>query len=505
MSDGDSLEILGYYTAGDGGGGTFYWDATSTETDNGGTVIQATGVTTGRWLRVFSGAVNVKEFGAKGDGITDDTVAINFWLESVYSSKSGVLDAPEEYYKITSALATMGDISGVKIVSAGQPDIAVSGQTADLRYEGEEISTLWKIIGCSGVVLDGIVIDGNALVGTVIEIAGGNNYPGYSNRSSASTYSNCMFLNGTVTSLTFGDTGGSQLDRQAFINCTITARKDDANSAGLYGFGGNTYGTWIGCAFSGDTAIRLKSGGFTFNSWCSSGACTDKVFHLENAIQGGLNVQGFYDEGTPQFFKCESTTVIGLSRIISFDNCTHFGGDIASEHKSNQNLTLTNSLGYGFTSDFYSGGGKVPTVIDFGNSWDHIADYGADGSPLFRWSGDTDTNYMNLKGIKKVFRDSTSDLIISDNYSNQIFTNDGTTMDVLYTLPLASDGQYLTFIQIENNSIRIDTSGTERIYGITDTDGDKIKSGGVGATVTLVGKSGNWYALSYWGTWTDDN
>jgi len=51
----------------------FYWDAASTEVDNGGTIIQATAITTGRWKRVFSGAVNVKWFGAKGDGVADDT------------------------------------------------------------------------------------------------------------------------------------------------------------------------------------------------------------------------------------------------------------------------------------------------------------------------------------------------------------------------------------------------------------------------------------------------
>jgi len=71
----NTIEVLGYYTKGDGGGGTFYWDSSSTETDNSGTIIQATGITTGRWKRVYSGAVNVKWFGAKGDGVTDDSAS----------------------------------------------------------------------------------------------------------------------------------------------------------------------------------------------------------------------------------------------------------------------------------------------------------------------------------------------------------------------------------------------------------------------------------------------
>jgi hypothetical protein len=74
-----TVELLGYYSKGDGGGGTFYWDSTSIEDDNGGTIIQATGVVTGRWIRNYSGAVNVKWFGAKGTGLVedDDTVAID--------------------------------------------------------------------------------------------------------------------------------------------------------------------------------------------------------------------------------------------------------------------------------------------------------------------------------------------------------------------------------------------------------------------------------------------
>lgn len=76
----NQIETLGYYEKGDGGGGLFYWDLTSTEADNGGTVIQATGIITGRWKRVFSGAVNVKWFGAKGDNTNNDTPSFNLCL-----------------------------------------------------------------------------------------------------------------------------------------------------------------------------------------------------------------------------------------------------------------------------------------------------------------------------------------------------------------------------------------------------------------------------------------
>ncbi|MDR9052048.1 NosD domain-containing protein [Burkholderia multivorans] len=64
----------GYYQPGDGGGGPYVYSQSSTAIVNGGTVLaSATGV--GRWLLNTSAPVSIKQFGAKVNGIADDTAA----------------------------------------------------------------------------------------------------------------------------------------------------------------------------------------------------------------------------------------------------------------------------------------------------------------------------------------------------------------------------------------------------------------------------------------------
>ena len=75
LRDGQACVVLGYHTAGDGGGGTFRWDASSSMAGNGGTIF-ATSAANGRWIRQFSAMVNVKWFGAYGNGATDDVAAL---------------------------------------------------------------------------------------------------------------------------------------------------------------------------------------------------------------------------------------------------------------------------------------------------------------------------------------------------------------------------------------------------------------------------------------------
>src|ERR1700676_754709 len=50
--DNMSIYLEGNTAAGDGGQGQFYWNSTSPAPDNGTTVIQPNGVTTGAWVRL---------------------------------------------------------------------------------------------------------------------------------------------------------------------------------------------------------------------------------------------------------------------------------------------------------------------------------------------------------------------------------------------------------------------------------------------------------------------
>jgi hypothetical protein len=70
-----AAQVTGYYTAGDGGGGLYKLDPLDVTTpDNKGTVIVANDG--GRWKLTYQGALNVRQFGAKCDGVTDDYLAI---------------------------------------------------------------------------------------------------------------------------------------------------------------------------------------------------------------------------------------------------------------------------------------------------------------------------------------------------------------------------------------------------------------------------------------------
>lgn len=86
--------VEGYYTPADGGGGIYSYAAgDNTSTDNGGTIIVDSAGN--RWyLETLGQPISVKQFGAKGDGTTNDSAAIQAALNAVGAVGGGIVYVP---------------------------------------------------------------------------------------------------------------------------------------------------------------------------------------------------------------------------------------------------------------------------------------------------------------------------------------------------------------------------------------------------------------------------
>jgi hypothetical protein len=103
----------------DGGGGEFYWDPSKSKTaHNGGTIIDPSkldqisvwpgtwftpvGAGVGCWVRLVSGVLNVRMFGALGNGSTDDAPAIQGAAVAIGAVGRGELYFPAGDYRLGS-------------------------------------------------------------------------------------------------------------------------------------------------------------------------------------------------------------------------------------------------------------------------------------------------------------------------------------------------------------------------------------------------------------------
>lgn len=140
--------VSGYYSAGDGGGGNYWYDSTDiTSADNGGSIIVA--ADGGRWKLINNGQISVKQFGAKGNGIADDTQniqnAINYLI-----TVGGTLYFPNGKYIISgtglivdqSALSSDATLTRINIVGDGRgnTEIVYPGTGSAIYYKGSSVS-----------------------------------------------------------------------------------------------------------------------------------------------------------------------------------------------------------------------------------------------------------------------------------------------------------------------------------------------------------------------------
>lgn len=142
-----NVRTLGYYTAGDGGGATYRWQASYAGTTNeyGG----AFSVSGGAWVQVLDGRLRGSTFGIVGDGSTDNTSRLEALMEfSSLALQVAVLDVGG------TVIAHQATANGLSLLAIEQ--IAGTLKSPD----GVTGEVLW-ITNCPGVKVSGLSVDGN--------------------------------------------------------------------------------------------------------------------------------------------------------------------------------------------------------------------------------------------------------------------------------------------------------------------------------------------------------
>jgi len=244
--------LAGYRSPRDGGGGTFYWDASEALPEDGGTIFAPAGAKAGRYVRVRENhRIHVKWFGAAGDGKTDDTAAIQAAIDALPASGGEVI-LPGGHYAISKTLCigdgngtTPSRKNGIRLIGTGSGVghgtvsqtvltaikpmgvmLSVCGPIADCRLACLSLrangmaETVLHLHAVHAAVLDRVHVSGQQSVG--IDIDGGSSHLLFQQSGCANQLEN-------VTSLRIGGEGheGEPVRNSSFIGCRFdTAQRD---------------------------------------------------------------------------------------------------------------------------------------------------------------------------------------------------------------------------------------------------------------------------------------
>lgn len=332
--------VGGYHAERDGGGGEFLFDNASSATADQGYVMSRTVTGNGRWLRVNSASVTVRQFGARGDNATDDqdafTRAINYCKANGYQT----LRIPAGRYRITKALPALNDshkyisvigeggaYSGVEDATVGTfliGDAPMAANTPILSYSGGSGN------GNTGVI-QGIAFRGKtaalSLIGVRVAAACGvrirdcdfrrlrygvvfsNNLPGAFTEYSVAE--NCNFDSEVTTAVLYERGQGT----------------DSFHGTGLKGARINVIGSnceapiQIGAIDDYDRQLKVYNAPLDFQAWTRHANCPDKalvkvVSHGSSLIttHGTITIEDF---GGPGFLAKGNAGVIHAGSVVA--------------------------------------------------------------------------------------------------------------------------------------------------------------------------------------------
>lgn len=243
----------------------------------------------GQWGALNGELANVRDFGAKGDGTTNDAAAIQAALDAVPTTAptGGIVFLPPGTYNLGTT-SLLINVSGTQIVGH-------SGETSILTYRGTDFAiknkgtTLRERISLRSLQIDTKQTDSakavdftyfsNSFFGWLLLRISGNNTRGFygiGTVAGSSPYYNIFLQNDVVMNNTLGGTSGSV--GYLFDKLISGANNERGPNANLV-MGGRIQ--------SGDTHVRMKDGnGNTFLGVVSESARRVAHVHLGDDVPG---------------------------------------------------------------------------------------------------------------------------------------------------------------------------------------------------------------------------
>jgi hypothetical protein len=193
----DFATTQGYYQRGDGGGGTYYSSAFNSSLTNRGNFQSMFDRTTMWSLLQPREGIYLKQYGAKGDGGSDDTLSVNDWFKDI-QSRIGIVNVG--VFMVQALAPTAGcnlNIRGTALI--GNPN----GVTPGGGFYYDNCSVFKRLPGVTGslltvpattnsiINLSNLILDGNASA----DAANAVNYLLFNSGGGACTFRNIIVGN----------------------------------------------------------------------------------------------------------------------------------------------------------------------------------------------------------------------------------------------------------------------------------------------------------------------
>jgi hypothetical protein len=454
--------VAGRTEIGDGGGGLFVWTADVDACDDGGTVVVPAFVPpaarTGAWKRISDGPFNVKWFGARGDGVTIDTAAIDRALAAL--GPAGTLYFPSGVYLVDAPIDLRVEGGGrtetLVLRGDGAPevgtDLDVSFCPASprrgtiLRAKAPSPVDAVLIVESFGpTVIEGITFDGNFIAKAVLRFA---------DHSVVATVRNCSIMRALPSYLQpdsalvrFGGLAGepslgAYTEEASFESCKIVQDEADASAragSAIWIQSSESFLTSFRCCLvAGADFLVLGSGnGSASFAFCNfslwSSACfrlaSPQSFEIANSYSEYPGVlidftPPFIDSSVPIVFRCNEFNAALNSQPMTF----HLNQPVLLE--ANQ-----------FNGQiFLSPDGKMP-FLAIGNSFTSPSSTFLRGTPSTSISADVESipNFQQIGTVTLGATDTNVVNTVRSKSGSVSFSATGTTQDVVFATPEHDD------------------------------------------------------------------